>query len=62
MNSNAHLRKISLSSHFKAISHYFGFNGPTRFRESIERAVTVSGGELGDQQRPSLERMKGPFN
>ena len=24
-----HLRKISLSAYFKAISHYFGFNGPT---------------------------------
>ena len=36
MNSNIHLRKISLSAYFKAVSHYFGFNGPTRCRKSIE--------------------------
>ena len=32
MNSNINLRKISLSAYFKAISHYFAFNGPTRCR------------------------------
>ena len=32
INSNIHLRKISLSAYFKAISHYFGFNGPTQCR------------------------------
>ena len=31
MNSNIHLRKISLSAYFKAISHYSGFDGPTRY-------------------------------
>ena len=30
MNSNIHLMKFSLSAYFKAISYYFGFNGPTR--------------------------------
>ena len=61
VNSNIDLRKISLTAYFKAISHYFGFNGPTRCRTSF----TEFGGELGDQQRPTLERndMKlGPFN
>ena len=29
-NSNIPLMKISLSAYFKDISHYFGFNGPTR--------------------------------
>ena len=64
MNSNIHLRKISLSAYFKAISHYLGVNGPTPCRESIELAFEF-GGEFGDQQRPTLERndMKlGPFN
>ena len=60
INSNIHLRKISLGAYFKAISHYFGFNGP------IDRSsFTEFGGELGDQQRPTLERryMKlGRFN
>ena len=57
-------RKISLSAYFKAISYYFGFSGPTRciiYRTSF----TEFGGELGDQQRPTLERndMKlGAFN
>ena len=32
MNSNIRLRKINLSAYFKAISHYLGFNGPTRCR------------------------------
>ena len=62
MNSKIHLRKISLSAYSKAISHYFGFNGPT----PIDRtSFTEFDGELGDQQRPTLERsdMKlCPFN
>ena len=36
------LRKISLSAYFKAISHYFGFNWPTRCRQSIELALLNS--------------------
>ena len=28
INSIVHSRKISLSAYFKAISHYFRFNGP----------------------------------
>ena len=28
INSNIHLRKISLSTYFKVNSHYFGLNGP----------------------------------
>ena len=28
INSNIHLRKISLSAYVKAISHYFRFKGP----------------------------------
>ena len=57
-------RKISLSAYFKAISYYFGFSGPTRC--IIDRtSFTEFGGELGDKQRPTLERndMKlGAFN
>ena len=64
MNSNIHLRKTSLSEYFKAISHYFRFNGPTRCTIIDRTNFTEFGGELRDQQRPALERndMKlGPF-
>ena len=40
------LKKISLSAYSKAISHYFGFNGP------IETSRTEFGGELRNQRRP----------
>ena len=42
MNSNILLRKISLGAYFKAISHYFGFNGAVRCRQSIELALLNS--------------------
>ena len=61
MNSNMHLRKISLSAYFKAISHYFGFNRPI----DLDKPLIKIGGELGNQQRPTEERtdMKlGRFN
>ena len=53
------LRKISLSAYFKVISHYFRFNGP------IDVDNTEFGGELGNKQRPTLERIDmklGQFN
>ena len=50
MNLKIPLKKISLSAYSKAISHYFGFNGP------IETSRTEFGGELRNQRRPTLER------
>ena len=51
MNLKMPLKKMSLSAYSKAISHYFGFNGP------IETSCTEFGGELRNQQRPTLERI-----
>ena len=48
MNLNVNLRKISLNAHFKAISLYFGVNGPIGVDMDLE---------LGNQQRPTLERI-----
>ena len=44
-------KKISLSAYSKAISHYFGFNGP------IETSRTEFDRELRNQPRPTLERI-----
>ena len=52
MNSNIHLRKVSLRSFFKAVWHCFWFNGPI-----ARTSFTEFGGELGDKQRPTLERI-----
>ena len=65
MNLNIQLRKISLSLYFKGISHYFGFNGPIDVAIIDQTNFTVFGGELGNQQRPTLERIDmklGRFN
>ena len=64
MNSNIHLRKISLSAYFKAISHYFRINGPIDV-DNHQTSFTEFGGELGNQTSPTLERIDmrlGRFN
>ena len=65
MNLNIQLRKISLSLYFKGISHYFVFNVPIDAPIIDQTNFTVFGGELGNQQRPTLERIDmklGRFN
>ena len=56
INSNIHLSKINLSAFFKGISHYFWFNGPIDV-DNRSNYLSAFGGELGDQQRPTLERI-----
>ena len=56
---------FTLSLYFKGISHYFGFNGPIDVAIIDQTSSTVFGGELGNQQRPTLERIDmklGRFN
>ena len=63
MNSNIHLRKTNLrriSKLFRIISGSIG-----RLDVDNRSSFTEFGGEIGDEQRPALERndMKlGPFN
>ena len=67
MNLNIQLRKISLSLYFKGISHYFWFDVPidVAIIDQTNFTVYVFGGDLGNQQRPTLERIDmklGRFN
>ena len=63
-----HLRKISLSAYFKAILALFRVQRTDSMRDSMQvidrTSFTEFGGELGDQQTPTLERTDvnlGPF-
>ena len=55
--------EIGLSAFFKAISHYFGFNWPIDVDKLFplysftEFCQLWFGGELGNQQRPTFERI-----
>ena len=55
---------VGLSAYLKAMSHYIAFNGSSMLIID-QTTFTEFGGELGNHQRPTLERIDmklGKFN
>ena len=57
MNLKINVRKISFSTYFKTISHYFGFKRPIVVQNLSLPSCTEFGGEFRNKQRPKLEEI-----